>query len=554
MRYSLHKFAAVSISALLFLSACTQAGAPSMSQSQADQSQSQVSSDNSLDRLVNKEEFILATEIYDESFDPCMGWGQYAEPLFQSKLTKVVSTSLENDLATDYTISDDGLIWTFKIRDDVKFHDGEKLTAEDIAFTYNNAKELAGSVDLTNMNEAVAIDDTTVEFRMAAPFSSFLYTTASLGIVPKHAYKDSASYHKNPIGSGPMKYVQYDVGEQLIMERNEDYYGKKANFKKFVVVIMDPDAAYAAAQAGTVDLAISNQALALKSIEGFSLKVFDSYDYRVISFPVNKSGMSTAEGDPIGNDVTSDIAIRKALSVGINRENIVENALGGYGEASFDTFVKFPWGIAEEIKDIKDGDIETAKKILEDAGWVEGSDGIRVKDGIRASFDLMYGSSALERQAIAFGLADEAKALGIEVKPLGLDFSEIEIKGKSAPVVLGGGQYNPMNIVRLYDSKHAMKTGWSNLAAYSNSKTDEYIQKAITSLTEEEANANWKKVLWDGEYGTGILGEAVYLPVCFIKQPYFVRDGVSLGTDLVLPHDHGPAIMGDIVNWDYQAK
>lgn len=541
---------AFSLSAVLLLSACGQKQQGETPSTKPEEKKQEVTA---LDRLVNKEEFIIATEIFDENFDPCVGWGQYAEPLFQSKLLKVVNAGLENDLATEYKVSEDALTWTFKIREGVKFHDGKPLTAKDVAFTYNKTKELASNIDLSTMDKAVAVDDTTVEFKMNTPFSAFLYTTASLGIVPEHAYVDTASYSKNPIGSGPMKFVQYDEGQQLIMERNEDYYGKKANFKKFVVVIMNPDSAYAAVQAGNADLAISNQALAQQAVEGYSLKVLDSYDYRVISFPVSKAGAKTEQGDPMGNEVTSDVAIRKALSVGINRVDMVENVLSGYGEPSFDMFSKFPWGLGEEVKAFKDGDINAAIKILEDAGWKIGEDGIREKNGVKASFEVMYGADALERQAIAISFSEQAKALNIDVKPVGLDWSEIEKKSKIHPMVLGGGQYNPMNISRLYNSKFANQSGWSNVAGYSNAKTDEYIQKAITSLTEEEANGYWKKVLWDGEYGTSVLGETVYIPICFIKQMYFVRDGVDLGSDLILPHDHGPAIMSDIVNWDYKA-
>lgn len=551
MKRNFKKFAALALSTLMMITACSK---PQEAQTPTDGGGTQKPEGQVIERLANKEEIIVATEIYDESFDPCMGWGSYADPLFQSKLMKVFNSTLENDLATEYKVSEDGLTWTFKIRDDVKFHDGEKLTAKDVAFTFNKAKELASSVDLTKMDKAVAVDDTTVEFKMTEPYSAFLYTTASLGIVPEHAYVDSATYHKNPIGSGPMKFVQYDEGQQLIMERNDDYYGKKANFKKVVVVLMNPDSAYAAAQAGNVDIAMSNQALIAKDVTGFGKKVIDTYDYRVISLPVNKPGGKTEQGDPIGNEVTSDPVIRKALSIGISRDKIVNNVLAGYGEATFDLFAKFPWGLGEDAKSLKDGDVEAAKKMLDEAGWVAGSDGIREKDGVKAEFELMYGASALERQAIALGFTEEAKALGISVKPVGLDWSEIEKKAKTTPMVLGGGQYNPMNISRLYDSKKATQSGWSNVAGYSDPKTDEYIQKAITSLTEEEANGYWKKVLWDGEFGPSAMGDNVYLPVCFIKQMYFVRDGVDMGADLILPHDHGPAIMLDIVNWDYSPK
>ena len=303
-----------------------------------------------------------------------------------------------------------------------------------------------------------------------------------------------------------------------------------------------------------MDLAITNQALAQSAVEGYSVKEFETYDYRVISFPDTKPGGKTEQGDSMGNAVTSDVAIRKALSIGIDRKNMVENVLSGYGEPTFDVFSKFPWGLGEEVKSLKDNDKEAAKKILDEAGWKLNSEGIREKDGVKAEFDLMYGVTALDRQAIALSFVEEAKELGIIVTPKGLDWSEIEKNAKTQPMVLGGGQYNPMNISRLFSSKYANQTGWANVVGYNHPKTDEYMQKAIESIDEKTANEYWKKALWDGEFGPSAMGDNVYIPVCYLKHLFFVRDGVSLGADIILPHDHGPGVMGDVVHWDYNEK
>ena len=547
MKKQTKRLLSLGVCAMLFLSACSSSSS-STSGSAAVESAAQV--DNAK-RLEDKEEVRIAAELFG-SLDPCAGWGEYGEPLIQSKLMKIKSASIENDLATEYSVSEDSLTWTFKIRDDVKFHDGSKLTASDVAFTFNNTKALAGSLDLSNLKEAVAIDDTTVEFRMNEPFSSFLYVSAALGIVPEKTYVDSETYAKHPIGSGPLKFVQYDEGQQLKWERNDDYYGEKMKFKRFVMVLMESSSAYAAAKAGEVDIALVDHSMAETQVEGYSFKPMESYDYRILSMPCTKGGNTTEQGDPMGNDVTSDIAIRKALAVGLNRQAIVDDVLEGYGEPIFDMFAKFPWGIADEVANFKDGDVEAAKKILDDAGWVVGADGIREKDGVKASFELLYGASAKERQAVALGVEQQAKALGIEVKPTGKDWDEIKKLGKSQAIVLGGGQYNPMGIKRLFDSEYADQSGWSNVVGYKSDKTDEYIKKAINATTEEEAIEYWREALWDGSEGPSILGDAVYIPICFAKHVYIVRDGMDLGGDIVLPHDHGVAIMENITKWDYK--
>lgn len=557
MKSKVFRILGICASFALLLSACsnsstTSSSAVSQADSAASVSEETTASDSDLARLENKEELRIAVKAFT-TLDPCMGWGQYGPSLIQSKLMQINSTSIEKDLATEYSVSDDGLVWTFKIRDDVKFHDGSKLTAADVAFTFNNTKAIAGKVDLANMDEAVAIDDTTVEFRMNKPFSSFLYNTAALAIVPEKSYVDSATYSKNPIGSGPYKFVQYDEGQQVIMERNDDYYADKSNFKKLVLIMMDTSSAFAAVQAGTVDMAKVDEQSAQTQVGGYYLKEFTTYDYRSISMPYNTPGTTTEEGDPIGNAVTSDVAVRKALSLGISREGMVQNALAGYGEATFDVFSKFDWGLGDLVKDVKDGDVEAAKKILDEAGWVEGSDGIREKDGVKAEFELLYGANAVDRQAIAMSFAEEAKKLGISVKPVGKDYDEIKKLAKSTPMVLGGGHCNPMNVDMIYDGRFAKITGWSNVIGYSNEKTDKYIEQAFSAKTDEEANEFWQKVSWDGTEGPSVLGETCYIPICYIRHLYFVRDGIDLGKDVILAHDHGAASLQDVIHWDYKA-
>ncbi len=111
-----------------------------------------------------------------------------------------------------------------------KFTDGEKLTAEDVAFTYETTKKSSTEVDLTMIKEVKAIDDTTVQFTLTRPMSTFVEKLGVCGIVPKHAYDDN--FKDNPIGSGPYKFVQWDKGQQVIAQVNEDYYGDKAKYTK----------------------------------------------------------------------------------------------------------------------------------------------------------------------------------------------------------------------------------------------------------------------------------------------------------------------------------
>ena len=207
-----------------------------------------ISEETANDSTGQKDSVIVAMGTNSEpesGFDPAYGWGageHVHEPLIQSTLT-VTTTDLtiDYDLATDMQVSDDGLTWIVTIREDVKFTDGEALTAEDVAFTYNIVKENSSVNDFTMLKEAKAIDNTTIEFQMERPYSIWPYTMAIVGIVPEHAY--GPGYGENPIGSGRYIMKQWDKGQQIIFEANPDYYGDTPKMKQVTVVFMDEDAA-----------------------------------------------------------------------------------------------------------------------------------------------------------------------------------------------------------------------------------------------------------------------------------------------------------------------
>ena len=207
------------------------------------------------------------------------------------------------------------------------------------------------------------VDDYTVEFKLKNPQSTFIEKLATVGIVPKHAHNEGFS--DNPIGSGPYKLVQWDKGQQVIAEANEYYYGEKPSIKKLTMVFMDDDTAYAAVKAGEVDIASIPASFAKEEVEGKKLIELDSIETYGVAYPMEKPGKTTSDGYPIGNEVTSDETIRKALTYAIDREELVEGILEGYGAPSSTGLEKMPW-LNEEtiIKPEEDGKIEESKKML----------------------------------------------------------------------------------------------------------------------------------------------------------------------------------------------
>ncbi|MCR1899392.1 ABC transporter substrate-binding protein [Irregularibacter muris] len=502
------------------------------------------------DALKKKEKLVMAIGSEpDGGFDPIVGWGRYGNPLFQSTLVDTDSNmEIVKDLATDYQISEDGLIWNFTLREDAYFTDGEKLTAEDVVFTFDKAKDSGSIVDLTNMKKISEVNENTVEFILHKPDSSFIYTIAATGIVPKHSY--GPNYGENPVGSGPFKLVQWDKGQQIIMEANENYYGKVPEMKKVTVLFMEEDAALAVAQAGQLDVAMTSANLAQQEIDGMHLEVVKTIDNRGLTLPcLPDEGKTTKDGHRIGNNVTSDIAIRRALSYGIDREALIKDALNGYGRPAYTECDGMPWS---NEKAIVEYDVVKAKDILEAAGWIDvDKDGIREKNGQRAEINLLYAAGDSTRQVLANAVALQAEELGIKITIEGTSWDVIDQRMYSEAVVMGWGAQSPIETYLLYHSENTGKD-YYNPEYFSNEKVDEHIDKAMSSLDHDEALEHWKKVQWDGETGVSTQGESPWVWLVNVDHLYYVKEGLDMGTQKIHPHGHAWPLLANLKDWTWK--
>ena len=473
----------------------------------------------------------------EAGFDPAFGWGageHVHEPLIQSTLTVTnADLTIGYDLATDMSVSDDGLTWTVTIRDDISFTDGEPLTAEDVAFTYNTVKATSSVNDFTMLDSAEAADDTTVVFHMTTPYSIWPYTMAIVGIVPEHTY-DSATYGSNPIGSGRYTLVQWDRGEQIILEANPDYYGEAPKIKKVTILFMEEDAAFLAVQAGQADLAYTSAVYADQSPAGYSLLSCESVDNRGINLPT--------EGSP----VTADLAVRRAINIGVDREEMIRNVLGGYGTPAYSVCDKLPWyNPASEVA----YDPEEAVRLLEEAGWVLGDDGVRVKDGVRAELNILYSTGDSVRQALAADLSNQLAELGIACTTEGVGWDTAYDRALTTPLVWGWGAHTPMELYNIY---HTMPdTGTALYSPYANPTVDSYMDQALRCADLEDSYELWQKAQWDGTTGVTQDGDIPWVWLVNVNHLYWVRDGLQVAEQKIHPHGHGWSIVNNVDQWSW---
>ena len=491
----------------------------------------------------------VGTNIFEGSLDPIKGAMSYGYSFTNCALTRVNSESeYEGDLATDWQISDDSLVYTFNLREGVKFHDGSDFTAEDVVFTYETVKENQGNnenVDLSRLESVTALDDYTVEFKLSESYSPFFDSVALLGIVPSDAY-DSETFDKYPIGTGAWKVIQYDTDQQIIVQANEDYYEGAPEIKQVTFVKMDNEAAFSNAKSGQLDIVMVAPNYALEEIDGMHIENLETMDVRNISLPcIPEQVVKNPDGNEVtvGNNVTSDVAVRKALSIGIDRESIINNALNGIGKPATGFTTNLTWGNPLVYED---NQREEAKKLLEDAGWVDSDgDGIREKDGVKCEFDVYSPSNDQQRYLLAVAVSEDAKELGISINAKQGTWDELTAKANTAGIVWGWGQYSPTVLKSLLYSELFLVGAYDNTVGYSNKEVDKLIDEAIDSNNQEDAIKKWKEV-------QAVSAEDYpYLYIVNIEHSYFVNDSIdiSVDTQIAHPHGHGSPIICNMKDW-----
>lgn len=229
-------------------------------------------------------------------------------------------------LASDWTVSDDGLTYTFTLQDGVTFHDGTAFTAEDVVFSLDRARA-EGSTNaqpglFSAISTVTALDDTTVEIVLSAPTGALLFNLAwgdAVIVAPESADSNAT----NPVGTGPFRFSEWVQGDRVELVRNEDYWGTPVALEAATFqFISDPNAAFAAVMAGDVD-----------AFPGFpapeTLAQFEAD-------PRFNLLVGTTEGETIlaMNNLQpplDDVRVREAISRAINRQDIIDGAMFGYG-------------------------------------------------------------------------------------------------------------------------------------------------------------------------------------------------------------------------------
>lgn len=485
-----------------------------------------------------------------EGFDPLLGWSHGSYLLLHSPLLKQnADLSWQGVLIESVKPSEDGKEWLIRLKPDLKFSNGAPLSAEDVAFTYNSAARGGGKIDMGNFVDARVLSPLEVAIRLSAPQSTFVNVLGSLGIVSARDY-DPKSYARQPIGAGPYRLVSYLPGQQLVVEANPHYAGGHNDFKRLVFVFIDEESAYAAARSSQLDLVRIPPSLAPTVPDALRLWVRPSVENRGIVFPIPPAGGKDAKGNPVGNDVTSDVAVRRAINYAIDRQLLADQLLEGHATPAYSAVQGLPW----QGKNIafKDGDAAHAKALLDEAGWKMGEDGVRRKGELRAAFTLWYSSGDSTRRDLAEAVRAMLKPIGLEVSLKSGSWEQVERAMHANPVLMGWGSLDPMELYHHYQSG-AAGVEFYNPGYYRNAAVDAHLKQALDAPNWQAAVPFWQQVEWDGKRGAGVRGDAAWAWLLNVQHSYLANRCIDLGEGA--PEIHGSwSLLNNLSDWRWTCR
>lgn len=288
-------------------------------------------------------------------------------------------------------ISEDGKTITLKFKDGFKWHDGEPVTSADFKFTWEFIMNPDTKAQTTAGWNKIASVDTPDEFtavvQMQEPYAPFVPGNLVFPILPKHALEGvsdpgNSDFARNPIGNGPFKFEEWVSGDHITVVANPDAPIPPKLERIIFKFVPDINTLIALLRTGDVDLGYdlpADQVPQLEGVEGVEIVTIPGVAIERLYFNL-RNPEDLSQPHPI----FSDINVRKAISMGMDRFTLVDKILQGYGKVAVTELDNTNW-FNEDLEPVP-YDPEMAKQLLDEAGWVVGADGIREKDGQRLSF------------------------------------------------------------------------------------------------------------------------------------------------------------------------
>ena len=437
-------------------------------------------------------------------------------------------------LAKSWDYDEENSTYTFHLEEGVKWHDGEPFTAEDVKFTIeaimDPANESENAPNYEDVESITVIDDHTIEFKLSAPNVAFLdYMT--MPILPKHLLEgenmQESDFFRAPVGTGPFKLAKWDEGQQIVLEKNEDYFAGPAKIDSIIFKIVSDDNAKALQlKSGELNLAqvTPKDAVTFEGDDAYNVYTMSTSDYRGILYNFrNEYWQENADLIP-------------AINYCIDRQAIIDAVLLGHGQIAYGPLQKNKYNCEDVEK--YDFNLDKAAEAFTAGGCDKDDEGYWPRVVNRICFTIDATPSDQVRIDMAQIAAQQLKEAGLDVRAE-VPAEGIDWGGQECCIIGWGSPFDA--------DDHTYKVfgtdKGANYNGYSNEKVDTYLKAARETTDENERMTQY--ALFQKE----LAKTPAFTFFCYIDAMYVGAKNISgIDQNMVLGH-HGVGIFWNVCDW-----
>lgn len=440
--------------------------------------------------VVYKDTINVAMDVDAETYNPIhynnTTANRVAQLIYDGLIILDATQTAQPALAESWEINEDSTVWTFHIRQGVKFHDGSDCTAADVKYTFEEMLDENNNSPYRSRYTSVASIDTPDDYTVVFNLSDSnipMMVYMDLPILPEGAM-DIDGFGTAPVGTGPYSVASYELNSKTVLKANPDYWrGTPATENIIIHVINDNSTRLAAVEAGDVDFVHSPlTASDLALVEGNE----DLVMTKVPGLGFTYLGLNVA--DPI----TGDLAVRKAIAYMADKESISNVIYSGMDTPAVTPILTSSW--ASEGLTCYEYNKDMAIATLEEAGWVDSDgDGIREKDGVKLAFTLATHTDDSSRFQVVEFMQNQLKSIGMDVSVSTTEWATFSADMTNQTLTAWvAGWLNVIDPDKVYGMFHS--TGGNNFGAYNNPEIDALLDEGRQSGDQEVRKAAYQKI------------------------------------------------------------
>ncbi len=459
--------------------------------------------------------------------------------LFNGLVKYSPQLEIVGDLAESWTVEQGGLVLTFTLRPNLRWHDGAPVTAEDVRFTYQKLIDPAVRTPFSSSYELVESvevpDSRTIRIRYKEPFSPALESWM-MGIIPKHLLEgqdlNTTPFLRHPVGHGPYRFVRWKTGELIELAANPDYFEHRPWIDRYLYrIIPDQATMFLELLTAGVDLSgLTPLQYQRQTDTAFVQRAYQKFRYPSFGF--------TYMGYNLADPRFSDVRVRRAINQAIDKQAILDGVLFGLGAVATGPYPKESWAYDPSVVPAA-YDPPAAKALLAEAGWEDrDNDGWLDKDGQPFRFTLLTNQGNEVRRQVCELVQEQLKTLGIDVKIRVLEWAtfvhEFIDKRRFEAVLLGWSLSRDPD---LYDLFHSSKTkeGEYNFVGYNSPEVDALLIQGRQTFDQAQRQTIYhqihRRLAEDQPYTFLYVADA--LPIISSRFRNVVSSPIGIGWNMI---------------------